>query len=147
MADARHPVSSVCTVLRVRLYTGSPRTRPKITTRHAVKYILYRSETGRTITNLRATFDTAFFTQLLSHFAPFFSSSYRKSGRACIYFDRWRAFYSRAALNAFSSLPAGSARLCSRVTDECNREAEPVKKKKGKNPSAKFTLLPPRPFR
>lgn len=57
---------------------------------------------------------------------------YHKLERAFI-FDRWRAFYSRAVLNAFSFLPAAPRDYVLESRMKCNREAEPVKKPRRQN--------------
>lgn len=48
-------------------------------------------------------------------------------------FDRWRTFYSRAVLNAFSFLPAAPRDYVLESRMKCNREAEPVKKPRRQN--------------
>lgn len=72
--------------------------------------------------------------RLTQHFLVYFflSPFYYKSERAFI-FDRWRAFYSRAVLNAFSFLPAAPRDYVLESRMKCNREAEPVKKPRRQN--------------
>lgn len=129
MADARHPVSSMYTVVRVRLRRETKK---------------YPNASRRFFAAERIKINQLQIPQYsLAVFSSIFVLFRRKSERAYFYFDRWRAFYSRAALNAFSFLPAVPRDyvLESRMSAIARRRA------RKKTPSAKFTLLPPRPFR